>query len=250
MNLYRSFGNLLEAYVSDGMPYSSSDLQTPTWTNSSDAATPASTPASTPDLGVSLRSTSEDSGFEITPTSLDSSLSSAGHPELVPVSVATDGEERTQTAGSALTSALRSSARSSVSSSVLYLPGSEDGLAPVTRDRSMSLQHKVEQALLKLNPGRRKTRTDFNTNPSAAAAVRRLSRKTMSLPRRSAETVRIVRSESVGEDRRPVHLLLRQAGRQRQGRPASLYHDMRLTETPIEVSSWGLTGPAMGPKGT
>ena len=228
MNLYRSFGNLLEAYVSDGMPFSSSDWQTPTWSLSSDATTPASTPASTPDMGVNLRSASEDSGFEVTPTSLDSSTLSAGHPELIPVSVATDREERRLTPDPALTSA-----RSSFSSfSSLYLPGSDADLAPVTRDRSMSLQHKVEQALLKLNPGQRhKTRSDSNPNPNAAAAPRRVPKKTMSLQRRPA-TVHVVQSESVAEERRPVHLLLRQVRRQRPRRPTSLYHDMLLTETP------------------
>ncbi|CAL8387331.1 unnamed protein product [Boreogadus saida] len=239
MNLYRSFGNLMESYVSDGLPFSSWDGQMPSWTVSSDTTTPASTPASTPDMGVNLRSTSEDSGFEITPTSLDSSMSSAGHPELVPVSVAMDRGEQGLTPGSALTPgsvltpALRSSARSLFSASSLYLPGSDADLAPVTRDRSKSLQHKVEQALLKLNPGRRKTNDGSSPDPNAAAAQRRVPRKTMSLPR-SSSGLHMVRSESVSEVGRPVHLLLRQAGRQRQRRPASLYHDMRLAETPIE----------------
>lgn len=245
MNLYRNFGNLLEAWVANGVPFSFSDEQTLTLSDTSNTTTPVSTQPSTPDLGINLRSESDDSGFEITTGSSDAadSLPSSGNPQLTPMSVLTDGEERgSPTPSSTLTSPLRSSARSSVSASSvsLFLPGdaaAATAAAPVTRDRAMTLHHKVEQALLKITPSGRKTRSDSNPN-LYAAAHRRVPKKTPSLPRHNT-AVRIVRSESVSVAK-TSQLCLRPAWHQRsdrQRRPVSLYRDTRLTETHIEEES-------------
>lgn len=206
MNLYRSFGNLLETWVAEGGPCS--DPEQDKWFGSDCG----NSLTASPDMGTNLRSESVDSGVEMasSDTSFPSPCGSVsvGNPEIDPVST-----ERV-----------------------------EDRLTPVstsqTQDCSVDLHLKLEQALQRTQPKCQSLRN----NPMSHTGDVVLRRKTPSLTKQHTSTlVKGQRSESF-ELRTTVRPLKpsRHMSEPRR-RPLSLHSDNQpAAQTKTEVSYYCL----------
>lgn len=175
MNLYRSFGNLLEAWVIEGSPCPDSE-----WlgNNAEDSLTPSS------DMGTNLRSESVDSGVE-TASSDMSFLATSSF-------VSTDNTDLFMAQSDGVTPA--SSSESPLLSSHLPSSSSSSSLRPIRAEKESSAFHlKVEQALQRIES------KCLKDNPKPLTVDEVLSRRprASSLPKRhTSGLVRGQRSES------------------------------------------------------
>ncbi|XP_019937397.2 uncharacterized protein [Paralichthys olivaceus] len=216
MNLYRSFGNLMEAWVNEGGTYP-------------DSPTPSS------DTGPNFRSESVDSGVETASTdtsfpasssftSADNAETDAFMPEATGLSLAS----------TSLSPVLSSPVPSSSSSS-------SPGLCPIkSLDRSTALQRKVEQALQRTDSKNQKDNSQLLT---VEEVLRRQSRTSSPAKRHTSGPVRGQRSESFGP-RRTVNqsVSLRQTSEMCR-RPMSLRLDKLKSE---ELGDKDMSGMSPG----
>lgn len=176
MNLYRSFGNLMEAWVTEGSLCS--DLE---WLGNHDE----DSPASSSDMGTNLRSESVDSGVET--TSSDASFPATS------CSISTDNAE--------IDTFTPTSSQSPVlSSPVPYCSSSSSPqLCPSrTQEGSTALHLKVKQALERTDSKRLKD----NPEPVTVDEVLRRRTRASFLPKRhTSDLVRGQRSHSFGPRR-------------------------------------------------
>ncbi|XP_049460760.1 uncharacterized protein si:dkey-106l3.7 isoform X3 [Epinephelus fuscoguttatus] len=213
MNLYKSFGNLMEAWVSDG------DLcLEPEWVRNNDEDLP--TPSS--DVGTNLRSESVDSGVE--------TASSVTSFPPTPCSISTDNAEMEAFTPEREGLTPASTSQSPVLSSPVPSPppSSSPQLLPRRpQEDSTALHLKVEQALQKTDSLRQKKKTE----PLTVEEVLRRRPRAPFLPKRhTSELVRGQRSESFIL-RRTDHpsVLLRQMSDTCR-RPMSMGADMQLAQ--------------------
>ncbi|XP_038589000.1 uncharacterized protein si:dkey-106l3.7 isoform X2 [Micropterus salmoides] len=181
MNLYRSFGNLMEAWISEGGQCSDSDCPKK---YDEDSPTPSS------DMGTNLRSESVDSGVET--ASSDTTLYPA-HPAISCCALTENAEtdtftperevERLTAASTSQSPVLLSSLPSSSSISSSCLCHSR------AQERSTTLHQKVEQALQRTDSKHLKD----NPKPLTVDEVLRRRPRAFSLPNR--HTSDIMRSQ-------------------------------------------------------
>ncbi|KAM4634867.1 uncharacterized protein ACJ7VT_004138 [Polymixia lowei] len=232
MNLYRSFGNLLETWVTEGVPYS--HPQQDNWLGSDyrNAVTISGSPAtSKSDMMMNLRSVSEDSGVEMASpyTFLPSPCcsSSTGNTEID----SADREEDRFTPASKPQSPVISvaSSTSSLSSSSLSLC---PGKTQMRQERSMALHLKVEQALERTVPRWHSLRSD----PKFNADDLKQQIHTSSLPRQRnpVTQVKVQRSRSFGPRKTVASLAPSHQTSEPCRRPLSLYRDTPPTKTKPE----------------
>lgn len=214
MNLYRSFGNLMESWVVEDSQCSDSE-----WLGNNDEDSP--TPSS--DMGTNLRSESVDSGVET--ASCDTSFHATS------CSISTHNAEidtfTPEREGDGLSEA------STSQSPVLFSPlpsSSSLHLNPTgAQERSITSHQKLEQALHRIETNVQKN----NPGPITVNEVLKRQPRPSFLPKRhTSEIVRGQRSGNVGL-RRNVDSLV--SMRQMSRRPKSMSFDSQPVETRLKV---------------
>ncbi|XP_041815638.1 uncharacterized protein si:dkey-106l3.7 isoform X2 [Chelmon rostratus] len=205
MNLYRSFGNLMEAWVSEGGQSSDSE-----WPGNNDEDSP--TPPS--DMGTNLRSESVDSGVE----TASSETSFPANAEIEAFIPETEGLSPASTSQSPVLCSPPPSSSSSSSSPRLCPSRAQEG--------SVALHQKLEQALQRTDSKHRKA------EPFTVDEVLRRRPRSSFLPKRhTSELVRGQRLESFGL-RRTVNPLV--PARQTCRRPLSMNCDRHPAQARLE----------------
>ncbi|GAA6216989.1 uncharacterized protein LOC108879277 isoform X1 [Lates japonicus] len=211
MNLYRSFGNLMEAWMNDGSLYSDSESL-----GNNDEGSP--TPSS--DMGTNLRSESVDSGVET--ASSDTSFAATSCFASADIDAFTPERE-----GDGLTPA--STSQSPVLSSPVLSSSSSSSphLCPSRAQvGSPALHLKVEQALQRTDSKLQKN----NPGPLTVEEVLRRRPRASPLPKRhTSELVRGQRSGSFGPRRTANPVPVRQMSDMCR-RPVSLSYDKQRSE--------------------
>lgn len=215
MNLYRSFGNLMEAWISEGGQCSYSEVL---GNNDEDPPTPSS------HMETNLRSESVDSGVETASSDMSfhatSSSVSTENTEIDTFTPEREGDGFTQASESSVLSCLTPS--SFISSSPCLCPSRD-------QEDSTTLQQKVEQALQRTNSKHVKD----NPEPLTVDELLRRRPQASVLPKPlTSEVVRRQRSESFGM-RRMVNPLVPM--RQMRRRPMSMISDKLPSQRKLEV---------------
>ncbi|XP_071769665.1 uncharacterized protein LOC139922918 [Centroberyx gerrardi] len=224
MNLYRSFGNLLETWVTEGVPCS--DPEQDKWLGG-DCGNSLTAP---PDMGPNLRSESVDSGVEM--ASSDTSLPSPhcsvsmGNTEID--TVTTEREEDRLTPASTLQSSVLSAPSSAPSSSLYLCPRT----AQTPQEGSMALHLKVERALQRTEPRCQSLRNNPESHTDDVVLRRRTH---SSLAKQRASTlVKGQRPESFGMRKTVSSSVPSRQMSEPCRRPLSLYHDNLPAQTKTE----------------
>lgn len=212
MNLYSSFGNLMEAWISEGGQCSYSEVL---GNNDEDPPTPS------PHMETNLRSESVDSGVETASSDMSfHATSSTENTEIDTFTPVREGDGFTQASESSVLSCLTPS--SSISSSPCLCPSRD-------QEDSITLHQKVEQALQRTNSKHLKDKPE----PLTVDELLRRRPQASVLPKpHTSEVVRRQRSESFGM-RRMVNPLVPM--RQMRRRPMSMISDKLPSQRKLEV---------------